>query len=269
MANEIERKRWNDPEQVANWHKRERFTDRVTPYVVAAAQPTPGERVLDIGAGGGKLTLAMAEAVGPKGSALGADISTGMVAWATGRAEEAGVANARFVVADVQSEDVPGGPFDVAVSQFGVMFFDEPVTAFSNIRRQLTPGGRLAIACWQSAKRNAWHAGTPLAPFVPRPAAAPPGKARTGPFSLGDAMATRRMLTEAGFTDIQRSPRSLAVVVPADSIADEQQILSMGIPPEQHDAARAAYSRHYAQFLRADGLSRFELHFQVFTARNP
>lgn len=268
MPNEIERRRWNDPGQVANWPKRERFTDRVTPYVVTAGDPQPGEHVLDIGAGGGKLSLAIASLVKPDGRVTGADISQGMVDLATARAAEAKLPNATFSVVDVQSETPPGGPFDLAVSQFGVMFFDEPLVAFTNIRSQLKPGGRFAFACWQDARRNIWHAGAPLAPFVPRPAPLPPGKSRTGPFSLGDAHLTRALLVRAGFVRVERIKRSLVVIVPADSVADEQQILSMGVPPEHHQAARDAYARHYAQFLRGDGLSRFELHFQVFTARN-
>ena len=61
--------------------------------------------------------------------------------------------------ATTASDDVPGGPFDVALSQFGVMFFDEPVTAFTNIRAQLLTGGRMAFACWQTADRNPWYIG--------------------------------------------------------------------------------------------------------------
>ncbi|MEO8541273.1 MAG: class I SAM-dependent methyltransferase [bacterium] len=267
MANEIERKRWNDERQVANWYKRERFTDRVTPHVVAALSPKAGERVLDIGAGGGKLSLAIAGLVGAKGHVTGADISAGMVEWATGRAKEVGTTNVSFLQADVQSEPVPGGPFDAATSQFGVMFFDEPTVAFTNIRKQLKPGGRIAFACWQPAARNTWNAGPVLAPFVPRPPAPPEGKSATGPFALGEPRATRALLTGAGFVDIQRVPKQLVVVTPGESIADEQQVVSMGVPTEQQDAARAAMAKHYARFLRSDGLSRFELNIQIFSAR--
>lgn len=269
MANEAERQRWSDPGQVANWHKRERFTSRVTPYVLAAAHPQPGERVLEIGPGTGTLGLEVARIIGPHGRLTGADISEGMARLAAQRARETGAKNATFTVADVQTASPPGGPFDLVVAQFSLMFFDEPLAAFTNIRRQLKPGGRIAFACWQEARRNLWHAGAPLAPFVPRPAPPPPGKTRTGPFSLGDPLATRKLLAAAGFVAIHRARRSLVVNVPADSIADEQQIHFMGIPEELHAAAREAYARHYAQFRRPDGLSRFELHFQVFTARNP
>src|SRR5688572_22245338 len=107
----MERQRWNDAQMVANWPKRERFTDMVTPHVVAALQPRPGEKVLDIGSGGGKLSIAIGREVSPGGTVVGADISKGMVELATGRASEAKAKNVSFVVADVQGEAVPGGPF--------------------------------------------------------------------------------------------------------------------------------------------------------------
>lgn len=179
MANEFEYRRWNDEQMVAGWSKRERFTDRVVPHVVAALQP--GERVLDVGSGGGKLSIAIGEAVGGRGKVTGADISAGMVAMATERATDANAKNVSFLRADVQSESVPGGPFDAMTSQFGVMFFDEPVAAFSNIRRQLKPGGRIAFACWQPMARNTWFPGPAIAPFVPPPPPPAPGKSPTAP----------------------------------------------------------------------------------------
>ena len=112
-----------------------------------------GERVLDVGCGGGRTSLAAGEAVGMAGYVVGADISEPLRALADRRAQEAGAKNVSFRQVDMQTDTVPGGPFDVALSQFGVMFFDEPVTAFGNIRAHLKPGGRLAFACWQTGER--------------------------------------------------------------------------------------------------------------------
>ena len=66
-ANEHERRRWNDEGWVAVWPKRERLTDAITPYLLDALALRPGERVLDVGSGGGKATIAAARAVGPDG----------------------------------------------------------------------------------------------------------------------------------------------------------------------------------------------------------
>lgn len=269
MANETERRRWSDADQVAGWHKREGFTNRVTPYIVAAAAPQPGERVLEIGPGGGKLSLAIAPLVQPRGSVTGADISQGMVEWATSRAAEAKVKNVAFTLADVQTETVQGGPFDLAVSQFGVMFFDEPQVAFANIARQLKPGGRIVFACWQTQAKNTWHTGKVLAPFAPPPRPLDPGKSPTGPFSLGDARKTRTLLGAAGFVDVSRAARRIIVVTDEDAIRDPLQVSALRLEGPRKAEAEDAMERHFAQFRLPGGKSRFELNFQVFTAKTP
>src|SRR6202042_1616139 len=130
--------------------------DEVTAFLLDAAALQPGEQVLDVGCGGGKTSLAAARGVGPEGAVVGADLSTPLTTLASRRAAEAGVENVTFRVVDMQTDTVPGGPFDVALSQLGVMFFEEPVTAFGNIRSHLKPGGRIVFACWQTMERNPW-----------------------------------------------------------------------------------------------------------------
>ncbi|MGH2849337.1 MAG: SAM-dependent methyltransferase, partial [Solirubrobacteraceae bacterium] len=98
--NEIEQKRWNDAQWTALWPRRERLTDAVSPLLLEAASLRAGERVLDVGCGGGKTSLAAARAVGPQGTATGADISAPLAALARQRAEEAGVDNVSFHVVD-------------------------------------------------------------------------------------------------------------------------------------------------------------------------
>jgi SAM-dependent methyltransferase len=154
--------------------------------------------------------------------------------------------------------------FDAATSQFGVMFFDEPVAAFGNIREHLKPGGRIAFAFWQPAARNAWYPLPALAPFVPAPPPLAAGKSPTGPFALGDARRTREILSGAGFLNITRIAKRMVVAVPADAIADDAQILA--VPDDKRDAARKAMTEHFDQFRRNDGLCRFELNYQIFRA---
>ena len=270
MPNDEQRRRWNDEQMVSSWPKRERFTNAVVPYVVAALDPRPGERVLEIGSGGGNLSVAIAQRVRPGGTVLGADISAGMVALAQSRAKAAKVTNASFAVVDVQSDAIPGRKYDAATSQFGVMFFEDPVAAFSNVRAALKPGGRLAFACWQAGAKNDWCTFPVLAKFAPAPSGSRESpRPAPGPFAFGDARYVRRILTSAGFTEIARRARRLVANVPMDSVADEGMISGMGIAPERLDEARAALERHLDRFRTADGGGRFELHFQVFTARAP
>lgn len=269
MANDLERGRWNEPDWAEVWPRRERFTVPVTPDLLAAAAPSPGERVLDVGTGGGGTALEAAEAVGPEGAVVGADISEPLSALARRRAAERGVANVRFEVVDVQTAAVAGAPFDVALSQFGVMFFDEPEAAFANLRRQLRAGGRLAFACWQETTVNPWFVGPAIAAYVPPPAPLPAGKSRTGPFALADAERTRALLTGAGFADVARVARATEVEAPEDAVIDEQQLQFLGVEPSDRAEALEAARAKLAPFRQPLGLYLFPIAFQIFTATNP
>jgi SAM-dependent methyltransferase len=268
-ANEVERQRWNDELWTAVWPRRERFTDAVSPSLLDAAALQPGERVLDVGSGGGKTSLAAGLAVGADGAVLGADFSVALCELATRRATEAGATNVTFRVVDMQTGALGGEPFDVALSQFGVMFFDEPVTAFANIRAHLRPGGRLAFACWQPIDRNPWFFAPAVAEFLPPPPPPAPGKSPTGPFALGDLERTTEILLSAGFADVRSTAHELAVEVPEDSVVDKAQLEFMGVPPDHLDVAMTAVAEYMSQFVVSPTLSRFPLAFQVFEATNP
>jgi SAM-dependent methyltransferase len=267
-TNEVERRRWNDERRAAVWPKRERLTDAVTGLLLEAAAPQTGERVLDVGCGGGRTSLAASLAVGADGVVVGADISAPLRALAVERAREAGVANVDFELVDMQTDTVPGGPFDVAISQFGVMFFDEPVTAFRNIRAQLGSGGRLAFACWQASELNPWFFGLAVTEFVPPPPELAPGKSPTGPFSLADHERTTAILTSAGFQNVRCTAHELVVEAPHDAVVDDVQLELLGIPEEKLPAARAATAEYMRRFVVGPEVSRFPLAFQIFEAGN-
>ncbi len=268
-TNEAERRRWNDERWAAVWPKRERLTDAVTAFVLEAAALRPGERVLDVGCGGGKTSLAAARAVGGDGAVVGADLSAPLRALAARRAAEASVDNASFYVVDMQTDMVEGRPFDVALSQFGVMFFDEPVAAFSNIRAHLKPGGRLVFACWQADDKNPWVFATAITEFLPPPPTLAAGKSPTGPFALADPELTTAILGSAGFRDVRRTAHEIPVEAPHDAVVDDVQFELMGIPSERLPAARAAVAEHMQQFVVDAELSRFPLAFQIFEATSP
>jgi SAM-dependent methyltransferase len=268
-VNEFERRRWNDDYWTAVWPKRERLTAEVTGYLLAYASLQPGERVLDIGYGGGRTSLAAAQAVGSLGVVVGADISEPLSRLAKRRATDAGLDNVRFELADMQIDQVEGGPFDAAISQFGVMFFDEPVTAFRNIRSHLGPEGRLVFACWQPMEQNPWFIAPALAGLVPPPPAPEPGKSPTGPFTLGDPERSASILAAAGFVEIQRWAYQTEVEAPEDTLVDRDQLVFMGVPAEKLEAAEIAVEAHMRRFKLPSGLSRFPLAFQVFHAVSP
>ena len=268
-SNEADRRRWNDERRYSVWPKRERLTGVVTATLLEALTPKPGERVIDVGSGGGRSTLAAAEAVGPEGEVVGVDISLALSRLAQERAAAAACGNVRFVVADAQSEAIGGGPFDAAMSQFGVMFFDEPVAAFRNIGDHLRPGGRIAFACWQASEANPWFFADAVAEFLPAPPQPEPGKSPTGPFALADRGRTTEILESAGFVDVSSTPHELVAVVPEDSVFDEDQLILMGVPHTELSAATDKARLYMNGFKIDEGRSRFPLAFQIFTAAKP
>ncbi|HEY5170458.1 MAG TPA: methyltransferase domain-containing protein [Acidimicrobiia bacterium] len=267
-TNPSERRRWNDERWTSVWPKRERFTDAVTPRLLDALALTPGERVLDVGCGGGKATIEAGRRVGSQGSAIGADISVPLVELATRRAREAAADNVTFQVVDMQHDSVPGRPFDVAMSQFGVMFFDEPVTAFVNIARHLRVDGRIVFACWESVDRNPWFVASALARFLPPVPPPGEGKSPTGPFALADHERTAGILRDAGFSAIRRTAIDFTVDLPEDAIVDDDQLEFMGVSEADMPAARRAIDDHMGRFRQGPEISRFPLSFQIFEAQN-
>jgi SAM-dependent methyltransferase len=126
----------------------------LTPRLHEAAAIAPGDRVLDVGCGCGRTTIDAARAAAPDGTALGLDLSAPMLSVARDLAADAGVDNARFEQADAQVYPLPPAGFDVVISSFGLMFFDDAASAFANLRAALRPGGRLAFLCWQDDPAN-------------------------------------------------------------------------------------------------------------------
>jgi SAM-dependent methyltransferase len=265
-SNEAERRRWNDERWYSVWPKRERLTSEVTRYLLDTLAPAAGERIFDIGSGGGIAALAAAAAVGDDGAVVGVDISAALCRLAAERATKAGTRNVAFEVADVQTEPIAGAPFDAAMSQFGVMFFDEPVTAFRNIHAQLRAGGRIAFACWQPAEVNPWFFADALAGLVPPPPPPEPGKSPTGPFTLADPERTTEILENAGFANIRRTAHELETIAPEDTVADEDQLVFLGVTDDQLPAAWDAVSRYLSPLRIDDKHSRFPLAFQIYTA---
>jgi len=268
-VNEVERRRWNDEAWTESWPKREALTTAATAALLDALLLEDGERVLDVGSGAGATTLEAARRVAPSGLVVGADVSVALTDLARRRAEAEQVGNARFLVADVQVERVEGGLFDVAMSQFGVMFFDEPVAAFANIRANVVAGARLCFASWLTAAENPWFLGPVLREFVDPPPQPGPGKHATGPFALGDLDEVADILDAAGWADVVCTPVRSSAVVSRDAVGDDGQLRFFGVTEAQLDEVRAPVDEYLSQFLFDE--ERFELPtcFAIVTAAAP
>lgn len=163
----------------------------------AASGVGPRDRVLDVGCGTGGSTREAARTA-TAGSVVGVDISGVAVEEARRLSEAEGLGNVTYLKADAQVHPFPPAHFDLCISRFGVMFFADPVAAFTNLRRALRPDARLVLLVWQGYDRNEGPGAIRRA-LGAQPAAS---AARADPFSLGDPGRTEAILTAAGFTDV-------------------------------------------------------------------
>ncbi len=206
-----------------DWIAGTSYTDIVTGVFGVAAMDrlglAPGHRVVDVGCGTGATTVELARRAAPGGEVVGVDISPTLVTASQATAAAAGLVNVSFRVADAQVDSLGDGDVDAVYSRFGVMFFADPVAAFTNIRRSLRPDGVLAFACWQPVAANEWMSvpgraamsvtGTP--PPMPAPGA-------PGPLSLADAEYLVSVLTRAGFQNVDVASRVQPLLFPASQL---------------------------------------------------
>lgn len=172
---------------------------------LARHAPAAGARVLDIGCGFGDSTRLIARRIGPGGEAVGVDCARNFVDAATEEARTAGLANATFFVADVQTEPLRG-PYDAAFSRFGTMFFMMPGAAFRNVRKALKPGGTLTMIVWRNRDENPWlhDAELKVRELVPVVSHEETDQVHCGPgpFSMSGPDMVSSMLRSAGYDRI-------------------------------------------------------------------
>lgn len=226
--------------------------------LLARAAFQPGERVLDVGCGGGANSRAIANAVAPTGRVLGLDVSSALIAEAQRRATLQGVSGLAFLAGDAATVVPDGAPFDRLFSRFGVMFFAEPVAAFAHMLGLLRPGGRIDFACWAPLADNPWMAS--LAEIVRRHINLPPPPANEpGPFSLADSKALQGLLATAGFASIEQQlwqgPQWLG-----GQGADAATALRFALQSMSFSRAVAAQSEQLQQAIAADLLSWLQAH---------
>jgi SAM-dependent methyltransferase len=188
-----------------SWVAREEHMNRSlvvhTQRLLEVADVGRSEHVLDVGCGCGETTREFARRA-LDGDALGVDLSHAMLERAGQRAEEAGIANVRFEPADAQVFPFLSEGFDLLTSRFGVMFFGDPVAAFTNLHRAVKPGGRAVLLVWQRLAENEWLTAVRDALAVGRTLPEPPPNV-AGPFGLADPDHARSVLDAAGFARVE------------------------------------------------------------------
>ncbi|MBT4492759.1 MAG: class I SAM-dependent methyltransferase [Gammaproteobacteria bacterium] len=260
MGNKEQGEFWNGRMGSA-WVSVEDYIDRMLEPIssegIRLAAAKAGERVLDIGCGCGTTSLQLAA----DGAAVwGVDISENMIARANEK--DPGSAAVRFSVADAAVQKYTPD-HDCAFSRFGIMFFDDPVVAFQNIRSGLKSDGRLVFLCWQAPANNPWIAiaGQAVQPFMTE-GAPQPGPTDPGPFAFADLDYTRKILVEGGFTDINIDPVEREIALGSD--LDELMEFQSRVGPlsglldtlDENTAqkARQAVMDAFSQHLSDDGI---------------
>ena len=181
---------------------------------LAAAIPAGfGGLVVDVGCGTGSTTLAVARRLGVNGRCVGVDISEPMIAAARVRAEREGT-QARFICGNAQSHAFETASVDTIMSRFGVMFFDDSVRAFANLRRAARDNAALRFVAWRSVAENpfmttAEQAAAPVLPDIPARQLDAPGQ-----FAFADPRRVYRILEQSGWTDIDIQPIDVPCTLP-------------------------------------------------------
>lgn len=216
IANTQQAALWNGVAGRA-WVETGELLDRVfkplQDLLVEATSYAPGDRVLDVGCGAGSTTLAVARLLGSHGRCTGIDISDAMIAAARAHAEQQGLPVA-FIRADAQDYTFEPASFNRIISRFGVMFFDDSVRAFANLRRASTCDARLHFVAWRSAVENpamtaAERAAAPLVPNLPARQPNAPGQ-----FAFADEPYLCRVLEESGWDDVEVRPLDVPCTLP-------------------------------------------------------
>jgi len=251
----------------SGWTRRQaemrEFAAPVSHWMIDAISPQPGQRVLELAAGLGETAMLAAELLTPGGSVIVSDQAEAMLEGARARATELGLRNVEFKVLGAEWIDLPLASVDAVLCRWGYMLMADPAAALAETRRVLKPGGRLALAVWDSVERNPW-AGLPARVLIERGLAPAPdaeSRSRPGPFALGDAERVAEMLRDAGFTGIDVQPIELARR--HASFADFWET-NLDISPSLHDAVmarpaaeiaalQAALAERLAPFTSQDG----------------
>lgn len=229
----------------------------VSDLLFDAARLKAGERVLDVGCGRGSTTRRASHAVGPAGEVVGLDVAANLIDEARRTPHDG--PPIRWTVADAQRAELPPAHFDLVLSRFGVMFFDDATAAFANLAAATAPAGRLCVAVWQRRDRSE---------ILQRPldVAAEVAARRgfklelpppdSGPCVYGDPATMTEVLAAAGWSDVRFEPHVLdmyaggpgpvAGAVEIGLTIGALQMAVAGAPAEVVDAIRAGLTADLA-----------------------
>jgi SAM-dependent methyltransferase len=246
------------------WAREWRRTDRsfadLTPHLnaaILATAPATG-RAIDLGCGAGETSIALATSR-PGLNVTGIDISAELVAVAKERG--AGIANLDFRAGDTAVLD-SATTADFFQSRHGVMFFPDPIAAFTTIRAAATPGAGLVFSCFAPRALNPW---VQVIDEAVENAAPPPAGYMPGPFGFADREFTAAMLRDSGWAVDSAAMVEYDYIAGAgsDPVADAVDFFSHIGPAARAIADAAPDRRPYYRDRLAKALASHETDGQV------
>lgn len=174
-----------------------------TEIMLDMASVEAGSRVLDVAAGAGEQTLAIARRIGPGGHVMATDLSPAILEFAASSAAEAGFDNVTTLEVDGENlSDLDAGSYDAVVSRVGNIYFPDQQKALRGMKHVLREGGKVAVMVYSTAEKNEFFS-MPVSVIRRRANLPAPLQGQPGPFSLGSSGVLEEALTSAGFRDVE------------------------------------------------------------------
>ena len=236
------------------------------PRVVKAAGIEPGHRVLDIACGTGVLAREAASRVGEDGSVVGVDPSPGMLTMAKRLAPsiewKEGVA-----------ESLPFGAesFEAVVSNFGLMYFRDRAGGLREMLRVLVPGGRMAVAVWESLENS--EAYPDEVALLEQLAGQEAADALKAPFVLGDRAELTALFETAGVQSVEIATHigraqfpSIRTMVEAD-LRGWLPVMGVNLSEDKIETILEEAEQALKQFVTSEGSMAFDSPAHIVTGR--
>lgn len=246
------------------WHRakarREETTGAATEMMLDLANIQVSDRVLEVAAGTGDLSMMVARRVGPNGHVLATDISAAMLNRAAQAAREASLINVETRVMNAENLELEASSFDAVLCRMGLMLFPSPLKTLTSMQRIVKQEGRVAVMVHSAATKNPYH-GLPLEIVRRIGRMAPPPPEQPGMFALGGPGVLEGTFRKSGLRDVSVCPvairrkfSSLAEAIKSmkGSNAGLQDLLAK-LNDDDQDRAWKEIEQEMGQFQSANG----------------